>query len=143
RALEDVTVDDRGDIAYATHRGRRHPRNEDAAALALTSEGWPVLVVSDGVSVSPSPHRASAAAVAAAAARLAGRAFAGPNDLLAAIADAHEAVIGVPGDDDPHWTPDGSHPACTIVVAVAAGDTVHVANVGDARAHLLHGDDGA
>ncbi len=140
RALEEVTVDDRGDMAYATHRGRRHARNEDAAALGVTSEGWPVLVVSDGVSVSPNPHRASAAAVAAAGERLAGRAFGGPDDLVAAIAEAHEAVSAVPGDDDPHWTPDGSHPACTIVVAVAAGDTVHVANVGDARAHLLHGE---
>jgi len=140
RALDEVTVDDRGDLAYATHRGRRHPRNEDSAALGHTSEGWPVLVVSDGVSVSPNPHRASAAAVAAAVARLDGHPFGGEDDLLAAIADAHEAVVAVPGDDDPHWTPDGSHPACTIVVAVAAGATVHVANVGDARAHLLHGD---
>lgn len=143
RALEEATIDDRGDMAYATHRGRRHPRNEDSAALAVTSEGWPVLVVSDGVSVSPNPHRASGAAVAAAAARLSGRAFTGPDDLVAAVAEAHEAVSAVPGDDDPYWTPDGSHPACTIVVAVAAGDAVHVANVGDARAHLLRGEDGS
>ena len=141
RALEEVTVDDRGAIAYATHRGRRHTRNEDSAALAVTSDGWPVLVVSDGVSVSPNPHRASAAAVAAAAGRLAGRPFGGEEDLLAAVADAHEAAVAVPNDDDPLWKADGSHPACTIVVAVATGDAVHVANVGDARAHLLHGVD--
>lgn len=141
RALEEVTVDDRGPIAYATHRGRRHPRNEDSAALAVTSEGWAVVVVSDGVSVSPNPHRASAAAVAAAAGRLAGRSFGGEDDLLAAVADAHEAAVAVPNDDDPLWKADGSHPACTIVVAVATGDAVHVANVGDARAHLLHGVD--
>ncbi len=137
RSLEDITVDDRRTLAYATHRGRRHHRNEDSAALAATSEGFPVLVVSDGVSVSPNPHLASSAAVAAAAGRLAGRPFGGPDDLAAAVADAHEAASAVPADDDPHWTADGSHPACTIVVAVANDSAVHVANVGDARAHLL------
>jgi serine/threonine protein phosphatase PrpC len=139
RALEDVTVDDRGTVAYATHRGRRHPRNEDSAALAATGEGWPVLVVSDGVSVSPNPHKASSAAVVAAAGRLGGRSFAGDDDLAAAVADAHEAASQVSGDDDPTWTPDGTHPACTIVVALATDSAVHVANVGDARAHLLRG----
>jgi serine/threonine protein phosphatase PrpC len=137
RAVEDVTVDDRHTSAFATHRGRRHHRNEDAGALATTSEGWAVLVVSDGVSVSPNPHKASAAAVAAAAGRLAGRPFGGPDDLAAAVADAHVAASAVPNDDDPHWTTDGTHPACTIVVAVVTGTAVHTANVGDARAHLL------
>ena len=137
RALEPVTVDDRGMFAYATHRGRRHHRNEDSTALAATSEGWPVLVVSDGVSGSPNPHLASAGAVAAAAGRLGGRPFAGTDDLVAAVADAHEAASAAPPDGDPHWTADGSHPACTIVVAVATDTAVHVANVGDARAHLL------
>lgn len=132
-----MTVDDRHTSAFATHRGRRHRRNEDAGALATTSEGWAVLVVSDGVSVSPNPHKASAAAVAAAAARLAGRPFGGRDDLVAAIADAHAAASAVPNDDDPHWATDGTHPACTIVVAVATGTAVHTANVGDARAHLL------
>jgi len=137
RAIEDVAVDDRGALAAATHRGRRHPRNEDAAALAATSEGWPVLVVSDGVSISPNPHRASAAAVAAVADRLGGRPFGGADDLADAVAAAHAAVSAVPGDDDPHWTPDGSHPACTLVVAVVTDSALHTANVGDARAHLL------
>lgn len=137
RAVEEVTVDDRHTSACATHRGRRHHRNEDAGALATTSEGWAVLVVSDGVSISPNPHKASAAAVAAAAGRLAGRPFGGPDDLTAAIADAHAAASAVPNDDDPHWATDGTHPACTIVVAVVTGTAVHTANVGDARAHLL------
>jgi serine/threonine protein phosphatase PrpC len=137
RAIEEVTVDDRGPMAYATHRGRRHHRNEDAAALATTAEGWPVLVVSDGVSISPNPHLASAAAVAAAAGRLAGRPFGGEDDLVAAVADAHAAACAVPATGDPHWTDDGTHAACTLVVAVAAGPRVFVANVGDARAHLV------
>src|SRR5690606_25022380 len=92
RALEPVTVDDRGPVASATHRGRRHERNEDAVALGATAEGWPVLVVSDGVSASPNPHLASAAAVRAAAERLAGRPFTGEADVAAAVAAAQEAA---------------------------------------------------
>ena len=137
RAREPVAVDDRGALAYGTHRGRRHPRNEDAAALAATAEGWPVLVVADGVSASPNPHLAAAAAVAAAAERLDGRAFAGDDDLLAAVAAADEAARDVPAAGDPQWPEDGTSPACTLVVAVAAPDLVHVANVGDARAYAL------
>jgi serine/threonine protein phosphatase PrpC len=137
RALEPVTVDDRGAFAYAGHRGRRHARNEDSCALGASSEGWPVLVVSDGVSASPNPHKASAAAVTAATRRLVGRPFTGPDGLVEAVADAHAAASGVAADGDPHWPEDGSHPACTIVVAVATASAVYVANVGDARAHLL------
>lgn len=137
RALEPVTVVDGATLAYATHRGRRHHRNEDAGGLAVTAEGWPVLVVSDGVSISPNPHLASRAAVDAAVARLGGRPFTGPDDVVAAVADAHAAASAVPNDTDPHWTFDGSHAACTIVVAVATPSTVHVANVGDARGYVV------
>jgi serine/threonine protein phosphatase PrpC len=143
RALEPVTVDDRDTRASATHRGRRHERNEDAVALAETSEGWPVLVVADGVSVSPNPHLAAAAAVEAAAKRLSGKPFAGEADLDAAVAAAHEAASAVPADGDPLWQSDGGRPACTIVVAVATDSTVVTANVGDARVHLLHDVEGA
>ena len=94
-------------------------------------------MVSDGVSASPNPHKASAAAVTAATRRLVGRPFTGPDGLVEAVADAHAAASGVAADGDPHWPEDGSHPACTIVVAVATASAVYVANVGDARAHLL------
>ena len=137
RALEPVTIVDGDTLAFATHRGRRHHRNEDSAALAVTAEGWPVLVVSDGVSISPNPHLASRAAVDAAAARLGGRPFAGPDDLVAAVSDAHVAASAVPNDTDPSWTPDGSHAACTIVVAVATPSEVHMVNVGDARGYVV------
>ena len=140
RALEPVTVVDGGTLASATHRGRRHHRNEDAAAMGVTAEGWPVLVVSDGVSISPNPHLASRAAVDAAVARLGGRPFGGPDDLVAAVVEAHAAASAAPNDTDPHWTTDGSHPACTIVVGVAAPDGVHMANVGDARGYVVRPD---
>ncbi|HEX6423765.1 MAG TPA: protein phosphatase 2C domain-containing protein [Acidimicrobiales bacterium] len=137
RAPDPVAVDDRGTLASATHKGRRYPRNEDAAALAATAEGWPVLVVSDGVSASPNPHDAAAVAVAAAADRLAGRPFAGDADLVAAVEVAHAAASAVPAEGDPKWPADGTHPACTIAVAVATPTAVHAANVGDARVHVL------
>lgn len=143
RALEPITVDDRGAVASATHRGKRHERNEDAMALATTGEGWPVLVVADGVSASPNPHLAATAAVDAAARHLSGRPFAGEADLDAAVAAAHEAASAIPADGDPLWPADGARPACTIVVAVATGDSVVTANVGDARIHLLRNVDGA
>jgi serine/threonine protein phosphatase PrpC len=140
RALEPVTVVDGTTLAYATHRGRRHHRNEDSAALAVTAEGWPVIAVSDGVSISPNPHLASRAAVDAAVARLGARRFAGADDLVAAVSDAHAAASAVPNDTDPHWTPDDSHAACTIVVAVATPSELHMTNVGDARGYLARPD---
>jgi serine/threonine protein phosphatase PrpC len=146
RALEPVTVavdDVHGARASATHRGKRHERNEDAVALATTTEGWPVLVVADGVSVSPNPHLAAAAAVEAAAKHLDGEPFAGEPDLAAAVAAAHEAACAVPAEGDPLWESEGGRPACTIVVAVATGGTVVTANVGDARVHLLRDVEGA
>jgi serine/threonine protein phosphatase PrpC len=140
RALEPVDVYDGRSLAYASHRGRRHHRNEDAGALAATAEGWSVLIVSDGVSASPNPHLASAAAVAAVAERLGGRPFEGPDDLAEAVARAQEAAVAVPAEGDPNWPEDGTHPACTLVAAVVTADAVHVANVGDARAHVLRPD---
>ena len=56
---------------------------------------------------------------------------------MAAVSDAHVAASAVPNDTDPHWTPDGSHAACTIVVAVATPSEVHMANVGDARGYVV------
>jgi serine/threonine protein phosphatase PrpC len=137
RPLEPVTVDDRETMAFATHRGRRHHRNEDAAGLGTTTEGWRVLVVSDGVSASPNPDKAAAAAVAAVTECLVDWPFTGPDDLVEAVRAAHEAAVAVPAEGDPSWPADGSHPACTLVVAVVGDRTVHVANVGDARVHVL------
>ena len=45
------------------------------------------------------------------------------------------AASAVPNDTDPHWTLDGSHAACTIVVAVATPSELHMVNVGDARGY--------
>ncbi|HET6949120.1 MAG TPA: protein phosphatase 2C domain-containing protein [Acidimicrobiales bacterium] len=142
RAVEPVAVDDRGTYGYATHRGRRHHRNEDAAALCTTGEGWTVLVAADGVSASPNPHLAAQAAVATAAERLADRPFGGAGDLDDAVALAHHAASAVPAVGDPAWPDDGTHPACTLVIVVAAAGVAHVANAGDARAYVVRARDG-
>ncbi|HKY66933.1 MAG TPA: hypothetical protein VJM49_11205, partial [Acidimicrobiales bacterium] len=42
-----------------------------------------------------------------------------------------------PADGDPQWIADGSHPACTIVVAVATATQAHLTNVGDARGYVV------
>ena len=60
----DHTELDLGLVAGVTDRGRRHPRNEDAMALAIAeTPGGPVAiaVVCDGVSSSPRPDDASLA----------------------------------------------------------------------------------
>lgn len=136
-ALEPVAVDERGSMAVATHRGRRHARNEDAAALAITGEGWPVLVVADGVSRSTNPHLAASGAVHAAAEWLEGRPFTGTGSLAGAVAAAQRAVRDVGHVDDPARSTGDTRAACTLVVAVATDRDVHVANVGDTRAYLL------
>jgi serine/threonine protein phosphatase PrpC len=136
---DSVTVDDRGALAYATHRGRRHHRNEDAAALGLTAEGHPVLVVVDGVSNSPNPDLAAQAATGAAIAALAGQTFT-EAALLDAVRAAQEAAAKVPADGDDAWSgPADAAPACTLVIVVATPTTIHSVNVGDCRGYLVTG----
>lgn len=136
---DSVVVDDRGSLAYATHRGRRHHRNEDAASLGLTAEGYPVLVVADGVSKSPNPDRAAQAATGAAIAALAGQAFTDAA-LLDAVRAAQRAAAAIPGDGDDAWAgPAGAAPACTLVIVVATSTAVHSVNLGDARTYLVTG----
>lgn len=136
---DSVTVDDRGALAFATHRGRRHHRNEDAVALGLTAEGHPVLVVADGVSSSPNPDKAAQAATGAAITALAGQAFTDAA-LLEAVRAAQEAAARVPADGDDAWTgPADAAPACTLVIVVATPSEVHSVNLGDARGYLVTG----
>lgn len=139
---EPVELDDRGGLAAATHRGLRRSRNQDTAALTTTQEGWPVLVVADGVSRSPNPEVAARHASLAAADHLTDRPFTGQDDLAGAVAAAQLAASAAPSAGDPTWEDDGSHPACTLVVAVVSDNAVHTANVGDSRAYLLEAERG-
>jgi serine/threonine protein phosphatase PrpC len=134
------------DLGAVTDRGRRHPRNEDAVALArVERDGRPVfvLVVCDGVSSSRQADRAAALAAGTACDALREHALApGETDpataMAAAIRAAHAAVCALPetpeGDLDP--------PGTTLVAALATGARVTVGWVGDSRAYWL-GADGA
>jgi serine/threonine protein phosphatase PrpC len=112
-------------------RGLRHPRNEDAMALA-TVAGDVLAVVCDGVSTSPRPHDASRTAADTGAAVLAERITAGAEPeqaTLAAVAAAAEAVTALAG-------PDGA-PACTYISGIVDGERITVGWVGDSRAYWL------
>ncbi|WP_257155701.1 PP2C family serine/threonine-protein phosphatase [Streptomyces sp. Ru87] len=137
-------------VAAVTDRGLRHHRNEDAFTLSTTAlpDGAPavVAVVCDGVSSSSRPDEASAAAAEAAGASLLDALPAGtpPGKALhEAVLTAGEAVNSLagsaeraPGGQQPHM----NAPACTIVAAVAAGDTLTVGWIGDSRAYWVPDD---
>ena len=128
---------DLGLLAGVTDKGLRHPRNEDAMALATAEQGGhPVAlaVVCDGVSSSRRPDEASLAAVQAAVRVL----LAGvredadlPETSLAAVAAAQQALAGLdePGPGDP--------PSATFVSAVLTHQTATLCWLGDSRAYWL------
>lgn len=120
-------------------KGVRHPRNEDAFALAACSVpgSRAVAIVCDGVSSSDDSDVASLAAARAALAVLTAREGEEVGVLLRRATEAaNEAVIA------------GTHPAaanaasCTLVAAVVAGDAAHIASIGDSRVYWF-GDDGS
>jgi serine/threonine protein phosphatase PrpC len=134
-------------VAAVTDKGRHHPRNEDAYALAA-SGGRVVLVVCDGVS---SATDSDIAAVAAAdRARDVLMAASGPTsespaarverwtDVMvdatkAANADA-ASTAGRVGGENP--------PSCTFAAALVDGELIVAGWVGDSRVYWI-GDDGA
>ena len=117
-------------VAAVTDRGRRHHRNEDAFAMAVTDDGRVVAVVCDGVSTTVDPDAASQAAADAALAVLVA---AGPDALPAAHAAARDAVLAL------SWTPDPrlGAPSCTFLAAVVDGAHVEMATLGDCRSLWL------
>jgi len=124
-------------VAGVTDRGRRHHRNEDAMALAVTgTQAGPavIAVVCDGVSSSAHADDASLAAVRAAARVLLTAVRTGDDPRTAspeAVRAATEAVAAVPsrGLGDP--------PSATFVSAVLTGDAVTICWLGDSRAYWL------
>jgi serine/threonine protein phosphatase PrpC len=126
---------DLGLLAGVTDRGIRHPRNEDAMALATAeTPAGPaaIAVVCDGVSSSPRPDEASLIAAEAAVRELLDAVRMG-DDLSEASADAVQvaaralAAIGTVSEA----------PSTTYVSAVAGADGVTVCWMGDSRAYWL------
>jgi serine/threonine protein phosphatase PrpC len=134
---------DLGLLAGVTDKGLRHPRNEDAMALATAElAGRPVAlaVVCDGVSSSRRPDEASLAAVQAAVRVLLagvreGAEAAGTSRAAVAAAQGALAALDEPGPGDP--------PSATFVSAVMTGEAVTLCWLGDSRADGLGAGSGA
>ncbi len=130
-------------VAAVSDRGLVHVRNEDAFAVAAR-DGWTALVVCDGVTTATDSDAAAYAAAQAARNVLAAaeRPTGSPDDrqrhwclqLKAAALAADEAAEGTADAGD------GNPPACTFVAAVADGDLIAAAAVGDSRAYWLPDD---
>ena len=122
-------------LAGVTDRGLRHPRNEDAMALATTeTPAGPVAiaVVCDGVSSSPNPEDASLTGAQAAVRMLLSSIRRGddPDEAsTAAVRQAHEAmaILGSPS----------RAPSATYVSAIVDRGGGHVCWLGDSRAYWL------
>ena len=122
-------------LAGITDRGLRHPRNEDAMALATTeTPDGPVAiaVVCDGVSSSPNPEDASLTGAQAAVRILLTSIRRGddPDEAsMAGVRQAHEAmtILGSPS----------RAPSATYVSVIVAADAVTVCWLGDSRAYWL------
>jgi serine/threonine protein phosphatase PrpC len=126
---------DLGMLAGVTDRGLRHPRNEDAMALAAAqAPDGPVVVavVCDGVSTSPRADEASLAGSQAAVRMLLTSVRRGddPREAsLAAVRQAHLALTSLGSS--------AQAPSATYISATISGDGVTVCWLGDSRAYWL------
>ncbi len=141
------------EVGACCDRGLRHPRNEDAVAVAALApqEGdgagpLAALVVCDGVSSAPGSDAAALAASLAAIEVLAAGepppgAGAGPEQakqtLARAAAAAQDAAAAVPDAPSSGGTVSLNPPSCTFVAALASAELLAVAWVGDSRAYWL------
>jgi serine/threonine protein phosphatase PrpC len=132
-------------VAGVCDRGLRHARNEDAIAVAVRPEpvATAVLVVCDGVSSADRSDLASRAAAEAACDALVADAPAATDpvstkilfwtgQLRAATHAAQAAAVATAGTP-----PSGNPPSCTLAAAVADGDLIVAAWVGDSRIYWL------
>jgi serine/threonine protein phosphatase PrpC len=126
---------DLGLLAGVTDRGLRHPRNEDAMALATAATPGgevAIAVVCDGVSSSPRPDEASLAAAQAAVRVLLSSARRGDDPAEASQAAVRSAYRAIASLGSP-----GQAPSATYVSTVVGGDAVTVCWLGDSRAYWL------
>jgi serine/threonine protein phosphatase PrpC len=143
---DHIVVTISSNLAAVSDKGRHHPRNEDAVALAQVGDRS-VLVVCDGVSSATDSDLAAVAAadtarnVLAAAAPPDATSPAGQVDfyteLLSEAAHAANAEVALVAQHVGGQNP----PSCTFAVAVVDGDLIVAAWIGDSRVYWL-GDDG-
>ncbi|MCW2919662.1 MAG: protein serine/threonine phosphatase [Actinomycetia bacterium] len=129
----ELAAPDGGVIAAGvSDKGLRHSKNEDAMALAATSDGV-AAVVCDGVSSSPRPEDASRAAADTGVAVLLKELEAGADAETAtrtAVLRAAQAVAALAASEH-------DAPACTYVSALTGAESITVGWVGDSRAYWL------
>lgn len=118
-------------VAYRTEVGHVRQRNEDAL-LARPERG--ILAVADGLGGHPAGDLASLTAVKSLdEATL--TADAGPDELVAAVRAAHQAVLAVAAEE-----PGRLGMGTTVVLAALDAGRARIVHVGDSRAYLLSTD---
>lgn len=137
-ALDVVEVVTLGNFAAsATHRGRRHPDNQDAVAI-VEVPGGVALAVADGVSTSWQARRAADTAVGVALTALRATQIGNARERLSnAVMAAHGAICALDYDDSTHL----AEPQATLVLALIEREHLTYAWVGDSRLYLFDGDE--
>jgi serine/threonine protein phosphatase PrpC len=125
-------------LAWASHTGRVHTENQDAAGVRRLADGSVILAVSDGVSSADRAQEASALAVATVLDYVAAHAEVDSDvDIVleGAIGRAHEALLGMHYDNRIK-----DEPQATLVVAHVRGSKLTFGWVGDSRIYALGSD---
>jgi serine/threonine protein phosphatase PrpC len=127
-------------VAGVSDRGRRHPHNQDAMALAVVGQ-LAVLVVCDGVTTATASEVAALDSATAArdvlAAAIDPADPAGADQWLAHLVGAGAAALAAAVDVAARVGTTPDPPACTFVAAVTDGRSIAAANIGDSRAYWL------
>lgn len=121
-------------LAAATNIGRRHPTNEDAAAVMRREDGSGILIVADGVSSAVNAISASVHAITKVREVMANEPAGDINLIRDAISRANDVIVNLPYE----IRADGIYgPETTIVAASVSGDSDAIGWVGDSRAYII------
>jgi PPM family protein phosphatase len=129
--LEVLAADD--GLAWASHVGRRHAENQDAAAGVRLPDGAALMVLADGVSSAERAREAAALVVRTVIDTLLAHDRADPESALKeAVREAHEALLRLP-----HTDMHKDEPQTTIVAALCIGHGLWYSWVGDSRLYVI------
>jgi serine/threonine protein phosphatase PrpC len=130
----EISVSD-SELASVTNKGRKHPSNEDACAVAKCENGDRILIVADGVTSSVSAASGSQTAVDVIRKVLIKNDSPAKDLIISAIFQGDAAVKSLPFEQKD----DGLYgPETTIVTAVVQGENAVIGWVGDSRAYVLN-----
>ncbi len=130
----EISVND-SKLAAVTNKGRKHPSNEDACAVAKCENGDSILIVADGVTSSVSAASGSKTAVEVIKEILTKNDIPAKDLIISAINQADASVKSLPYEEKD----DGLYgPETTIVAALVQGENAVIGWVGDSRAYVLN-----